>query len=352
MLCAFFPGCATAPTHQAAIPVYHINGIKYIPLISICEARNIDWDYDTFTRVLNLSRESQRVSLAVGSSMVVVNGSSLDIKSPVDIYNGAVVVPSRFQEEVIDILFKGVYSKRQEAISVPGYAKKIILDAGHGGRDPGALGRGGLREKDVVLDISKRLARILKEAGYEVVLTRKDDTFIPLAGRSSIANDAGADIFISIHANANRVRGLSGFEVYYVSQEVNDVDRALVTAENTDLEPNGAAIAAESLDLKATVWDMIYTSNRAESMDLARYLCSNARASLSTHIIGIKGAPFHVLRNTRMPSVLVEVGFVSNSKEEKMLKNGFYRQEIAEAVAQGIKEYSRDYTLMEERSDK
>jgi N-acetylmuramoyl-L-alanine amidase len=318
-----------------------------MPLISICEARNIDWDYDIITKVMALSRDSQRVSLAVGSSVVIVNGIPRDIKYPVELYKGAVVIPVELKEEVFDGLFKGTCAITKETLAAPGYAKKVVIDPGHGGRDPGAIGRSGLKEKDAVLDISKRLARILKEAGYEVILTRDNDTFIPLASRSRIANEAGADIFLSIHANANRVRSLSGFEVYYVSQDVSDVDRALVTAENTDLEPRGTVIAAESLDLKATVWDMIYTSNRAESIDLARYLCSNARACLPARIIGVKGAPFHVLRSTQMPSVLVEVGFVSNSKEEKMLNNSFYRQEIAEAIAQGVKEYSRDYTVME-----
>ncbi|MDD5654400.1 MAG: N-acetylmuramoyl-L-alanine amidase [Candidatus Omnitrophica bacterium] len=340
-------GCATVPRGQLNLPVYYINGAKYFPVISYCELKNIGWDYDTFTKSLTLKRGGQQVSLAVGSPLAVVNGTSRNIKLPVNMYGGAVAAPYRFKEDVLDLIFKEEVRPKADYFVSRGRFRKIVIDAGHGGKDSGAVGRYGLQEKKVVLDIAKKLSHLLKEAGYDIIMTRDDDTFIPLSSRAGIANRNNADLFVSIHANANRSRNLYGFEVYYVSPYLNDTQRALSAAENAGLGNIDICPASGSKDLKATVWDLVYTSNRAESIDLAKYICNQARGSLSTRIIGIKGAPFYVLKNTQMPSLLVEVGFVSNAKEEKMLKSGLYREKLAETIAQAIKQFCRDYSLIE-----
>jgi N-acetylmuramoyl-L-alanine amidase len=340
-------GCATVPRGQLNLPVYYINGAKYFPVISYCELKKIGWDYDTFTRTLTLKRGAQQVSLAVGSPLAVVNGTSRSIKLPVNMYGGAVAAPYRFKEDVLDLIFKEEARPKADDLVSCGRFRKIIIDAGHGGKDSGAVGRNGLQEKNVVLDIARKLDLLLKEAGYDTIMTRDDDTFIPLSSRAGIANRNNADLFVSIHANANRARSLYGLEVYYVSPYLDDSQRALAAAENTGLSDNGICPVSASRDLKATVWDLVYTSNRAESIDLARYICNQARGSLSTRIIGIKGASFYVLKNTQMPSLLVEVGFVSNAKEEKMLKSGLYREKLAETIAQAIKQFCRDYSAME-----
>ena len=342
-----FSGCATVPNRQLNLPVYNLNGAKYLPLISYCELKNIEWDYDTFTKTVTLTKGAQQVNLSVGSSLVVVNGAPRDMKLPVDMYNGAVAVPYRFKEEFLDPLFKEDITCKVGDFGSCGRFRRIVIDAGHGGKDSGAIGKNGLMEKTVVLDIAKKLNYLLKDAGYDTVMTRADDTFIPLPGRASIANQNNADLFVSIHANANRTRSLYGLEVYYVSPQLNDSDRALVTAENASPADIALSPASGSVDLKATVWDMIYTSNRAESMDLAKHICNEARGCLPTRVIGIKGAPFYVLKNTQMPSLLVEVGFVSNAREEKMLKGSVYREQIAETIAKAIKQFCRDYSTMQ-----
>jgi N-acetylmuramoyl-L-alanine amidase len=270
----------------------------------------------------------------VGESLVLVDGNSMHLRHPVDFYQGTVVVPCGFKEQILDTLFREAPGAKQ-ALRI----KKAVIDAGHGGTDPGAIGRAGLREKGVNLDIAKRVANILRNDGIEVVMTRPSDRFVLLNSRVEMANNSGADIFVSIHSNANRVRSLSGFEVYYVSPSVSDSQRALSAARYAPLNLDTAGLAGNSLDLKAILWDMVYTSNRAESIELARSISKAMNDNLEARLLGIKGARFEVLKGVRMPAVLVEVGFLSNAQEERLLKNNFYRQRIAESIAQGIRDY-------------
>ena len=340
-----FAGCATVSTKEA-LPTYNIKGTTYYPLLALCDSRSISWQYDTFTRNVILNKDSHRLNLKAGDGLVLVDGRALQLADAVDIYQGTIVVPYKFKEKVIDVLFKES-SPQQRASVTTSKIKKVVIDAGHGGNDPGAIGRTGLREDDINLDIGKRLSILLRTGGIEVVMTRTTDRFVPLSTRADIANNSRADLFISIHSNANRVRSMNGFEVYYIAQRVNDSKRALSTAQEVALNLDSSCFASRSLDLKATLWDMIYTSHRAESMELSQSLCKTMGSNLDVRIIGIKGAAFQVLRDVRMPAVLIEVGFLSNSNEERMLKNNFYRQKIAEAIAEGLLDYSKGAVLME-----
>ena len=222
-----------------------------------------------------------------------------------------------------------------------------LFIAGHGGNDPGAIGRNGLREKDVNLDIAKRLSAILNEEGVKTVLTRSTDVFIPLSTRVNIANRSGADLFISIHSNANRSRSLSGFEVYYVAPSVSDSKRATFTARSVPPNLKNAVFASDSQDLRSIVWDMIYTNSRAEAIELSHSLCKVMDSCIDANILGVKGARFQVLKGVRMPGVLIEIGFVSNLNEERLLRTSAYRQKIAEGILDGIRDYSQDMALVE-----
>jgi len=340
--CYLLNGCATVPTQELSLPTYNINGTTYLPLISLCDLKKINWEYDTLTKTITLKKDAKEINLSVGNSIVLVDGVPKDLRHPVDFYEGAVVVPYRFKSEIVDVLFRPSYPAQR---SYAGAIRKIVIDPGHGGRDPGAIGRSGLREKDVALDIAKRLKTIFESSGFEVYLTRDYDKFIPLEERARFANRKGTDIFISIHANANRARSLSGFEAYYISNKIDNERRALVSAENTGLKLENASSYAESLDLKATVWDIIYGQNRSESIALGQHICRYVTNNLDTRVLGVKGAPFYVLKWTQMPALLLEVGFLSNTYEEKLLRNGFYRQQIAEAIAGGLRSYCQDYRL-------
>ena len=337
-----FSGCVTAPVREA-FPSYSINGVTYYPLITLCEAKGINWQYDTFTRVITLNKGAHRISLKAGDNLVLVDQRAILLNYPVDIYTGTVVVPDKFKEQIIDVLFKEarVPSQRISAFPVSEIIKKVVVDAGHGGNDPGAIGRTGLREKDVNLDIAKRLALLLRSEGVDVVMTRNNDRFIPLDTRVRITNSSKADLFVSVHSNANHTRSLNGFEVYYVAVSCNDAKRAVFSARNANLDLPNASFASYSLELKAMLWDMLYAYDRSESIQLAHSICKSVDNSLDIRVIGIKDARYEVLRGARIPAVLIEVGFVSNYNEERMLKNSYYRQKVAEGIMEGIREYAQ-----------
>ncbi len=225
----------------------------------------------------------------------------------------------------------------------------IVLDAGHGGKDPGALGPSGLQEKDVVLDVTMRLAELLRQRlGVQVILTRDDNTYIPLQRRTEIANSTGADLFVSIHANASRRRSAGGFETFFLSPAKNDEARAVAMQENASLkfdEEFGASaeLSDEDFILRDIVNDMLQSSFLKESEDLAATIQKKMKARLDISNRGIDQAGFFVLVGAKMPSVLVEIAFISNAHEEKLLTQKTFRQNVAEAVYEGIKEFKSKY---------
>ena len=339
-------GCATVlPPKVAELPIqkFYLNNNLYYPLSEICRHFKISWDYDSFGRQISIKKADTEVKLLVDSQVALVNGSPLGLDKPVLVHNGVTVVPARFKELVIDRFYCQLMPQPEREYGL-GYAiKKVIVDAGHGGYDPGAIGRTGLREKDVNLDIARRLAYFLKAKGIEVIMSRSADKFITLEQRAALANRIKADFFVSIHSNSARSSKLSGFEVYYITDKLNDYSRALNAAGNADLNIEPGSFYSTSLDLKATLWDIIYTQNRCRSIILAQSICQAANRNLGLRILGVKGAPFYVLKGARIPAVLVEVGFLSNSSEERYLRSGFYRQQLAEAIGEGILNYSRQY---------
>lgn len=214
----------------------------------------------------------------------------------------------------------------------------IVIDPGHGGKDPGAIGRRGLREKDVTLKISRMLKdRLSKKTRAKIIMTRTRDVYIPLEERTAIANSLEADLFISIHVNASPRRGASGIETYTLNIAADDDARRVAVREN--------AISRKALsDLEFILYDLIKTTKTNDSVMLATSVHERLVARLrkkyrGVKSNGVKGAPFYVLVGTRMPSILVEVSFISNSKEEKRLKNSRYLKEVVEGISNGIMEY-------------
>ncbi len=336
---SFFCGCETVPV-TPGLPSYSIKGVSYVPLVSLCDLKNIAFTYDTFTRTAELKKNSTVISMHAGDPVILVNGRAQTLESPVRLYRDMLVVPNSFRESVIEPLCRScVPEGKREPVVLN--VRKIVIDAGHGGKDPGAIGRSGLREKDVVLDIAKRLAVLFRNEGIEVVLTRSTDTFLPLSQRVDKANASHADLFLCVHANANRNRNVRGFEVYYVSPSVNDNERA-VSAARTDAPNLGnISVSNASLNLKTALWDMIYGYSRAESMELGRSICKSVQGEVNNRISGIKGARYFVLKGARMPAVLIEVGYLSNAEEERCLKNSFFRQQIAEGIKSGLLDYAQ-----------
>ena len=226
----------------------------------------------------------------------------------------------------------------------PSSITTIAIDPGHGGRDPGAVGRHGLHEKDVTLDIALRLRRLIQERlGIRVVMTRTEDVFVPLEERTAIANRAKADFFISIHVNAAPKSRAQGFEAYYLSREPSDsIARASAIRENLPVDLGGLQ-AREQEALQAILWDMANTLYLRESRELAQMLLEEFDTVLKVDNRGVKSAPFFVLMGAAMPAVLLEVAFISNLAEEKKLQTQAYKNQIAQALFKGVVRFKDRY---------
>lgn len=217
--------------------------------------------------------------------------------------------------------------------------RRIVVDPGHGGKDPGAVGPGGTYEKDVTLAMARRLAdKLRKELGCEVILTRNGDVFLPLEERTAIANKVGADLFISLHANANHNRQAFGVETYYLNFSKNDKAAAVVARENgTSLKQVG--------DLELILFDLMANSKINESSRLAAEIQKTLVHGLTTNYdqirdMGVRQGPFYVLLGATMPSVLVETAFISNPREEKRLKSSKFQDHATDAIARAVKNYA------------
>jgi N-acetylmuramoyl-L-alanine amidase len=341
-------GCATAPIREN-IPTYSLNGTTYYALAPLCELKGISLKYDTFSRTASLIKGGHNIDLMVSDNLVLVDRRAVLLNHPVDVHEGVVVVPVKFKEQILDSLFRPVKSTAFRRTSpVSSVIRRVVIDPGHGGRDPGAISKRGLKEKDVNLDIARMLANQLKEAGVEVVMTRDSDKFVSLDSRVNIANNSRADIFISLHANSARATSAHGLEVFYISPRVSDIARASYAAKNTYLNLDSSCFASHSQNLKAILWDMIYTYNRAESIGLCQSIMNRlAGNNLSVRAAGVKDANFMVLRGVRMPAILVEVGFLSNPSEERLLRESYYREKITRSIMEGLCNYAAKAKMTE-----
>ncbi len=216
---------------------------------------------------------------------------------------------------------------------------RIVIDPGHGGHDPGTL-TAGSNEARLVLDVALRLEKLLKkEPGLEVVLTRRTDVFIPLEQRTAIANREGADLFLSIHANASRDPAARGVETYFLSFASNPEAEAVAAREN-------ATSASDMHNLPSIVRAIALNNKLDESRDLAALVQQSLTARLSKtnptlRSRGVKKAPFVVLIGAGMPSVLAEIGFITNKQESALVKTPAYRQRIAESLHAAVMQYRR-----------
>ncbi len=212
---------------------------------------------------------------------------------------------------------------------------RVVIDPGHGGRDTGTIGPSGLTEKALVLDIARRLKeKIELELGAEVVLTRNDDAFVPLETRTAMANQAEADLFLSIHANSSSSRSIRGFETYFLNFATSSEGSEIAAREN--------AASAQSI---SELQDLVSKILLRDKVDESREFASHIQRALATtpdfgRNRGVKQAPFVVLIGANMPSILAEVSFISNPDDERLLKEGDRRDQIAESLLDGVRSYS------------
>ena len=217
--------------------------------------------------------------------------------------------------------------------------ERIVLDPGHGGHDTGTVGPNGLREKDLVLDVAQRLGALIHERmGSEVIYTRTDDSFIPLERRTEIANEAKADLFLSIHANSSPLASAAGVETYYLNFTTSRTALDVAARENAGSEKTVFELQEllQKIALKDKVEESREFASRIENSLYALSVRSNARAKDR----GVKKAPFVVLIGANMPSVLTEIGFISNLHDENTMKRPDHRERIAEALFKGLAGYA------------
>ena len=232
----------------------------------------------------------------------------------------------------------------QPPAPLPRHARPLIIaiDAGHGGQDPGAIGKGGSREKDVTLAISRELARQVNATpGLKAYLTRDTDVFIPLYKRARLARQAHADIFISIHADAAENRSADGSSVYVLSLKGASSQRArwLADKENAADLIGGVRVAEASNTLNAVLLDLTQSGNMRASEDAASQVLAGLQRVGNIHKRDIERANFAVLRTADMPSMLVETAFISNPAEEQRLGDPAFQRKLAGAVLDGINIY-------------
>ena len=212
--------------------------------------------------------------------------------------------------------------------------QRIVVDAGHGGQDPGTM-HFGLQEKHLNLDIARRLQAELQSSGWTVVLTRDRDEFIELSRRARIANRLPADVFVSIHVNANRRQNVDGVEVYYPRESVVEMRTSLPPR----VQPE--EVASTSMSVRHALWDLVLSQTRRQSAVMAQHVCRALQNRLHVRCRGVHGARFVVLREAWTPAILVEAGYVSNREEASHLATADYRQAIAEAIAEGLVSYAQ-----------
>jgi len=228
-------------------------------------------------------------------------------------------------------------SKPQE---LPGI-RTIVLDPGHGGKEVGALGGGGLMEKDLTLAICRQLADSLAaKTGARVVLTRDDDAVVSLEQRTAIANQYKADLFLSVHLNAAVVKDAKGSETYFLSLEASD-ELARKAAETENATAGAAASAASDLNL--ILWDLAQQAYIDESSKFAQAIQEEMNAATGVSNRGVKQAPFKVLVGATMPAALVEVGFITNAEEEKKLLSPEFQTLMVDAITRAVQRYKTDY---------
>jgi N-acetylmuramoyl-L-alanine amidase len=329
-----------------------IDGVEYI---SISELRQIlktgNHQIDYQHNKLTFSIFSESVIVYLNTNFVSSRGRLSNLSYPIVQQRGDFYLPTTFISHSLVDFFPDKFEWNSTTKTIKTELprdrriRRIILDPGHGGRDPGAVGR-RYQEKNIVLEIARRLKTELeKELDVEVLLTRSSDDFVSLQDRTKFANQNNGDLFISLHANGHRNRTAQGIEVYFLSAARTDEERAIEALENSvvfEFEGGGDAVKAYD-DLQFILADMLQSVQLEESSDLAIRLQTELVRKTNAANRGVKQAGFYVLRGVFMPAVLIEVGFISNEAEETKLMTRSYQDQIINALVDGIRSFKIKY---------
>ncbi|NLF39621.1 hypothetical protein GX586_09265 [bacterium] len=313
--------------------------VEFVPLHDLAEAFGLTlrWFYEA--RRVELRNTVITLDFLANSRFVLVDKQDVKaLKSPLLFVRGEAFVPASFIEGTL----KPYYPRFQKQGRRTGGTRIVVLDPGHGGKDTGAIGYGGVREKDVVLDIARRVRSALVMRGVKVRMTRDDDVYRDLDERSEMANNVGAALLVSIHANAvsKDKRAISGCETFYLSKAQTVSDATTEAVENSAAR-NSLVSGWRFLPIrfKRLFLSRHFTRVREQSISLSRSVQNRVGAVAVGPNRGIKPANLAVLRNTYCPACLLEVGFVSNPTDGTYLSRASYRQKVADSIALGIFDY-------------
>jgi len=328
-------GCGVRPNVTPTLP-------EGVPLQDLCDRYHVTWAWDGVTQVVMLEYRGNKSRALVGSSTVLIGDKQIILSAPLRRENSTIYVPEDFETKILAPF--GIPISGLAPVESSSRVHTIIIDAGHGGKDRGTMSHsGGMDEKEIVLDVAKRLQMLLESSGIKVIMTRDTDDFISLPERTVIASKSKADLFVSVHVNSNEDHSVSGLLVYYMDtisrKDVNEPQRR--ENEETFLQSLQAQDNPTMLEI---VTDMMNNLKTAHSQKLAKLIVREARDELGVKVRGdgIRLCRFFVVRNTLVPAVLVETGFLTNHMEHNKLASSEYRQKIAEVIARGILDYANE----------
>lgn len=364
----------TGASSEKAIPVTAFNGRNYISLDVMISMLSIENSFDPVFQKGRLYHESHYMVYKTGYHCIIIDNTVVSSDDPVIRWKGGVYLPETLAEAVIGSFYnkdvqvkKGKMIiaedepeplKKPEKYTIPQKKERIgfiILDAGHGGKDPGAIGKGGLKEKTITLQLSRKAELLLKKKldNIKIKTTRPSDRFIELAERAEIANrqlkKGSNGIFVSIHVNASISSKISGFETYFLSQNPTNEE-----ARKTAALENNVIILEKDTPGKKKYEDVDYIEALMMTTQIQKessMLAAGIQKSLARNIKefksrGVHKADFFVLRGSLMPAVLIEVGFITNQKEAGFLKTDKYQDKIAEGIVGGIINFIEQYNKM------
>lgn len=337
----FAAGCAGPRSAAiATVAPTRIGGLDYLPLQSLCQRTQAACQWDRRAQTVTVQLGALQMAGKENSPSVTINGIPQRLAGPIVVYRGVLMVPRVLEDWLSKIGLQPAIPPA--AAAGANVIRRVILDPGHGGHDPGATGPTGVREKEVVLDLARRLRDHLAARGVEVLMTRADDTFVSLGGRTRLAAEQQADLFLSIHANASRNKRVHGVEAYYLREAQDGSGWAWSAAAQAAPPMEGRALD-QNRTLKAILWDLAHAEHRREAVELGMRFCRTLREQLQLRSRGVRGARFHVLRTATMPAVLLEIGYLSNPEEERRLADPAFREAMAGALADGALHYLHQY---------
>ncbi|HEX2896456.1 MAG TPA: N-acetylmuramoyl-L-alanine amidase [candidate division Zixibacteria bacterium] len=337
------------------IELYLTSSLAYDVFITEGNWINISVRDGKVNRTRMLSRLDRRLMHDLKVHQLVESGQvSIRMRRKINNWHHKLVYgPPRIQISIEDADFEIDETQPVASIGPDSRIDVIVIDPGHGGEDYGAIGPKGTREKDVALDIAKELAKLIrKDKQFKVIMTRDRDKTITLQDRARIANESSADLFISIHANANLKDYVRGWNVFFLAPAKNDSARAVAQFENSAFLREQAQVRSAPDEVYTDsqrdpvlniLNEMIMTEFQEESHDFAMILDREFRSISDVPARGVDQAGFYVLNSVYTPSVLIETGFISNPVEEKILTSRGYRKEMVEAIYDSIKRFKAKY---------